>query len=188
MKKVYECSLLQVSNKQGYIVSGSGDNDLTDIDARNLFYPYDQYYRNNGEKSDIYFGQILVTKTINKLFVKEIRTGKLIPLVYGIYRPDAPYNKRKKFTIGQVHTYISNVKLIDSYITTPEYSGLEEVIELRVIEDYLKEHKNKDDYTQELDIFFKQGEAKMQEKIKLEQDSKLLKHKEETKIKRLFKK
>ena len=188
MKKVYECSLLQVSNEQGYIISGNGDNDLTDVDAKNLFYPYDQYYRNSGEKSDVYFGQILVTKTINKFVVKEIRTGKLIPVIYGIYRPDDLYNSRKRFTLGQVHTFISNVKTIDSYISMPEYSGLEEVTDLKVIEDYLKEHKDKEKFMQELDIFFKNGEIKMQEKIALEKESEKLKEKEKTKIKKIFKK
>lgn len=188
MKKVYECSLLQVSDEQGYIISGNGDNNLTEIDARNLFYPYDQYYRNSGEKSDIFFGQILVTKTINKFVVKEIRTGKLIPLIYGVYRPDDLYNSRKWFTLGQVHTYISNIKTIDSYISMPEYSGLEEETNLKVIEAYLNEHRDKEKFMQELDLFFKNGEVKMQKKIQLENDSKLQKQKEDSKIKRLFKK
>lgn len=34
MKKVYECSLLQVTGEQGYIVTGNGDKDLTDKDSR----------------------------------------------------------------------------------------------------------------------------------------------------------
>jgi hypothetical protein len=168
MKKVYECSLLQVTSEQGYIVSG--EKNLTEADARNLYYPYGQNDKDIKKDSDVYFGQLLVTKTLSKYFAKEIRTGKLLPVIQGIHVLD--YNKGEykyqSFPFGKIHTYISSIRHKDTFIKQSQYYGLEEVYDKEVIDGYLKLHLDKVKFEQEIDAFYRQGEIKMENKIEKE--------------------
>lgn len=190
MKKVYECSLLQVTSEQGYIVSGNGDKDLTTKDTRILYDPSDITEKYAKQESDVYFGQIMVTKTPNKYFVREIRTGKVIPLVQGTEKLQLEEGKQRKhsFPFGKIHTYVSNIKYVDSYIGHPIYSGLEEVYDPSKVEEYLNEHLNKENYLLKIEAFFTQGQNKMQRKLELDACTKEIEKEDQNKIKRLLKK
>ncbi len=189
MKKVYECSLLQVTSEQGYIVTGNGDKDLTDKDSRILYNPNNFVERFDEEETDVYFGQIMVTKTRNKYFVREIRTGKMIPVVQGVERLELEDGKQRKhkFSFGEVHTYTSNIKYIDSFIGSPVYYGFDEVYDPAEVEKYLNKHANKEIYLAKIENFFAQGEKKMQKKIELGICAKEIEKEDKSKIKRLLK-
>lgn len=192
MKKVYECGLFQASKDQGYIVSGNCSNTLSYVDERNIYSPDSQIKLYEKESTDVYFDKIMVTQTSSKYFVKEIRTGKIIPVVCSYHNTNPgefkKEIKRQKFPFGKVHTYIVNNKYVDAYFDYPIYSGMDEVIDPGMVEEYLNNHENKEKFLHDLDDYFNQGKAKMMEKFQMEAIIKETDAKNKVKIKKLLRK
>lgn len=190
MKKVYECSLMQVSAEQGFIVNSTGGRHLTRIDEKALYCPGPYNECEIMKNNDMYFGKLLVTKTTNRYFAKEIRTGRLIPLIHG--SRELKYSDKEYlshfFPFGRLHTYISDIKYKNQNMADFEHQGLTEVTDPEKVQNYLESNINKEEYLEKIENFFDIGLQKMQKKYELAIIEKEKQKKDSIKIKQLLKK
>lgn len=162
MKKCYSCKLIQASSLQGYITNDNGGKSLHSSDNKYLYDSNDYISKHD----DMFFGEIIVTKTVNPYMVRELITGMPIPVVYS-YKKEKEYNMPYIWTrhpFGKVHTYIRLFKKVDSYYPD-RLIGLCEIDDSDVILDYLKLHSDKEVYKDELFDFFEKGQEKMSNKM-----------------------
>lgn len=170
MKKYYECTLLQVSENQGYIGIGPIDSETLKIinnegNARN--------------KSNC--RTIVVEKTLNPNVVKEVITGILIPILK--IRKKTILNEhydeiQKEYTFSIpyfANTFVRKYKVISIYSDgkriKPKCDDFFEINDYRYLKQYITDRPGVERQLKELPEFIEAGNLKMQNKLKMERES-----------------
>lgn len=154
----YICNLLQVTENQGYIDSNKPlKSEMEDL----IYYGIDN--------SNCVLNKIIVKKTINPYFVKEIITGKTIPILHSNIKIEEYYDnfnyKWIKYPYGKIHTFVNLLKVYD--ISDPKQQlGLKKATYYD-IEKYIIEHKNIEMWQRTINSYFLSGRKKCNNQNKL---------------------
>lgn len=156
----YICNLLQVTENQEYIDS----NKPSKSEMENLIY----YGIDN---SNCVLNKIIVKRTINPYFVKEIIMRKTIPILHSNIKIEEYYDKFNykliKYPYGKIHTFVNLLKIYD-ILEPKQQLGLEKVT-YSDIGNYIFEHKNIEIRQRTIDSYFLSGRKKCnnQNKVKI---------------------
>ena len=174
MRDVYECNLVQVPASQGYLPGNdNGANSMNYRTSEMIYKGYGFY------KSDL--PKIMVQRTASPFWVREIKTGLKIPLLYAV-DDDIKKENYMRSPFRAVHTFIIILKENNKYwgwIT----KGLEKVTESRELEKYLAQ--DTEEFTRFLFDYFNAGYEKMQNKLSAEKVERERKKTERKAIKKL---
>lgn len=158
----YVCDLLQVSDEQGYI-------RLNELSYSTLNLTPDTWNMLYKEDSKIGNYKIIVKKTLNPYIVKEIITGKKIPLLQNYTYRECKDSMLLHYTVYpfiRVHTFVR--KLYTEENKDVKISGLKRIRDENVIIQYKKRHSDEKSWENELNLYFLNGKKKMLNKQKSE--------------------
>lgn len=167
MNDYYICNLLQVTEHQGYIGNDNGQRSLTNEMAQVI-------YGGDVLHSKCNLEEIIVKRTANPWIVKEIITGKSIPLLYSTVKndPATMYDTCywTRYPLGKVHTFVRALKNESRYGVRK--SCFYKVTDPKIVADYIHKHGDINAWDRTLDIYFQKGEAKMINKYNARENEK----------------
>ncbi len=164
MKKYYICTLVQVSEEQGYI--GKRQKQITS-ETEDIILGRSEALNNFNSRT------IIVEKTLNPNILREVITGLPIPVLrVKTWVKQLHYIYSPSYLVGSdIHTFVPIISQTTYYVeeTRRNSSGLYKVDDFHTLKQYLLLHPDSEIYKQELLAYFEQGRIKMQNRLKIEE-------------------